>query len=553
MILNKSLIADFSLLMQARQYEAARAWFTYSKSKETHKVERVTSDGKVYFIDTGVEEEFIDKVLIWGNFFMNDYLRDESPSFHRDLIAFIFSKSNEYNAAPRGFSKTTMIQLCISFMVVNRMETFIVLIEKSFTEAAEVISAVRDVLKTNKRVQTVYGKLSVREAEEDDTKDPDAKGDLLLNGVRIRGKGFNTTIRGLKSKHSRPSKIILDDVESDEHINNPDQRRKYLDNYNKGIQPAVDIAGTIKVFGTILHFDSLLANLIKWHSGKVYRAYDPKDPENTLLWPQRWTFALLEKKREEMTSEHGSSAFAQEYLNDPVSDEVRAFRQEWLWRASRQITFEAIKGKRMNGYAALDFADSLSARADFTGVVVHLVDAQGNRYRVSCQRQKLNVLGKINLIFDVWKKWHPWGLREIGIEKKAFTDEVLPMFELECAKRNIYPILSELKPMKRAKSSRIKGNLQGPYETGKIWTIIDEEGNPIEDTEALLNELYNFPASKNDDLSDAEAYISDMLQIPLDDSPTKEVSENMQDDPFAGLFDKEVEIGSQFPDDDPFK
>ena len=70
-----------------------------------------------------------------------------------------------------------------------------------------------------------------------------------------------------------------------------------MENYNRGIQPAVDIDnGSIKVFGTILHYDSLLKNLITWHEGKIYRAYDPKDPERTLLWPQRWTYAKLMKK-----------------------------------------------------------------------------------------------------------------------------------------------------------------------------------------------------------------------------------------------------------------
>ena len=116
-------------------------------------------------------------------------------------------------------------------------------------------------------------------------------------------KGFNASIRGLKSREWRPSRIILDDVEDDEHIDNPDQRKKYIDNYNKGVQPAVDIDGVIKMTGTILHQDSLLKNLVESHNGEIFRAYDPADPKNTLLWPERWTYELLEEKRISMASQ----------------------------------------------------------------------------------------------------------------------------------------------------------------------------------------------------------------------------------------------------------
>lgn len=472
---------------------------------------------------------------------MSEYLRDSSPEFHRDLIALFFSKNNEYTAAPRGFSKTTIIQVCISFSVVNELDTFIVLVEKSFTEASEVLAGVRDVLVNNKKIRLVYGKLMYQ--EEDSEKDPDAKGDMLINGVRLRAKGFNTTIRGLKSKAYRPSRVILDDVETDEHIDNPEQRKKYMENYNKGIQPAVDIEGVCKVFGTILHFDSLLMNLIKWHMGRIYRAYNPDDPKNTLLWPSRWTFERLEAKKAQMMTDKGSNAFTQEYLNDPISEDARVFKYEWLWRQDRQVKFSDIKNKTFNGYAALDVADSTKEGSDWTGAVVHLVDNEGNHYRVSCKRERRNVLGKIDLIFEIWSKWRPYGLNEIGVEKKAFEDEIRPLLEVEKVRRQIYPIVSELKPMHTSKRSRIKGNLEGRYQTGKIWTIIDETGVPIENTEDLFNELYNFPAAKNDDLGDAEAYLIDMAEIPLketratknsepDDDPFENSNTGVQDDPF---------------------
>ncbi len=233
------LAEELKLLAEAQDWAALRTWFSYWNE----------------------ENELIDKVILFGRFFLPNYLRDKTPDFHRELIRENFSDRNEYTAAPRGFAKTTINQLSIIFQVANRMEKFIVVIEKSFNEAAEVIRGVVDQFKDNEWITLVYGNLvKANEQGSIDDKNKDAQGDVVINAVRLRAKGFNTPIRGLKSNEWRPTKIYVDDVESDEHINNEEQRKKYRENYAQGIVPAVDISGSIKVRGTILHNDSLLKN-----------------------------------------------------------------------------------------------------------------------------------------------------------------------------------------------------------------------------------------------------------------------------------------------------
>lgn len=539
MILDKQLKTDFEDLVEIGDKEAVQAFFT----------------------NYDTEDELIDKVLIWGHFFIPHYLRDESPEFHRDLIRRVFSDKNEYTAAPRGFSKTTVMQLCMMFICCHRMFKFVAIIEKTATEAAEVIKGVNDEFIDNEMINHYYGYLIGIGAEVDNlliehsVKQKDAQGDVFINGTRIRGKGFNSTIRGLKTRQWRPDLIILDDVEEDEHINSPDQREKYRKNYDKGVQPAIDVDKSIKVFGTILHQASLLNTLINNHGGKIYRAYDKKDPENTLLWPARWTFARLEKKKADMMSDgKSSSAFAQEYLNDPISDEDRKFKFEWLWEMipkpdkpdeqyqvpAHRITvteFNKIKRKTtLNGYAMIDVADTTTPGADFTGAIVTFIAPNGARFRVSCKREKRNVKGVIDLIFEIWETWSPKGLIKIGVEKKGFNDQILPLLEEEKNRRMVFPVVEELKPMGRNKENRIVGALQGFYETGKMISvgIKNEKGYfiPLEHTNELLNELYDHPSAKNDDLSDAEAYLPDIAVVPMADEERGSLHHNPVDDPF---------------------
>lgn len=505
------------------------------------------------------EEEMIDKVLLFGHYFLDHYFRDATPEFHRELIRRFFSRKNEYTAAPRGFSKTTILQLCCIFSIVNKKDKFIAIIEKTFTEASEVIKGIHDEFIDNEKMRDVYGDMIQRtRLMRWQINNPEARGDVFINGIRVRGKGFNSSIRGLKTRQWRPSRVILDDVEEDEHINNPEQRAKYDNNFRKGILPALDVNGSLKIFGTILHQDSLLNNLIASHKGKIFKAHEGSDPatapEDSFLWPSRWSRErLIQKRNDMMSSGQSTSAYAQEYLNNPISDEERSFKFEWLWEMidkpdstgqyrvpKHRITmedFEKIRRKTtLNGYAMIDCAGSTSINADWTGVVVVFVAPNGARFRVDVRREKRNIKGLIDLIFEVWDKWAPYGLIKIGLEKLAFDDQVLPLFDDEKRRRTSYPIIEELKPMGRSKESRIKGALQGFYETGKAISVVnvDVKGylKAVGDTEILLEELYDFPSAKHDDLSDAEAYGGDIIVTPLADEEKHSLQRTPQDDPF---------------------
>lgn len=474
---------------QTKDWSYVRAWFTYWDN----------------------EDELAEKVILWGRFFFPDYYRDDTPQFHFDLMRDLMSKDNEYNAAPRGFSKTTLEQTCIMFEVVYKLEKYIVLIEKAYDEAAEVLDAVRDGLldRGNMDIEdeqkaifisnafySCYGKLTLY--EEKSKKDKDAYGDMVINGVRLRGKGFDGPIRGLKYKAWRPTKIYVDDIEKDEHIESIDQRLKYKTRYKKRVVPAADPeVGKIKMLGTILHEDSVLKNMIDEHNGKIYRAYDLKDPENTLLWPDRWSIEKLEKKRKEMAEKGKSdSEFYQEYLNITSSDETRPFKWDWL-----QKTYDELP-EFMEIYVAIDVADSVNDTSDYTGVVVVGIDNKHNWHILYAKRYRVTITGLVDVVFDVWNKYKP---NRIGIEKKSFDDQVKPLLDVRSDETGIYPSIMELKHAGKRKEDRIIGALQGRFENGKI---LFADGLP-EDQKILQGELYDFPRGKNDDLADALAYISD--------------------------------------------
>lgn len=456
------------------------------------------------------EEEMVHKCHLWGYMFMPDYFRAKGCPAHLELIRGNLSKGNEYDAFPRGFAKTTINQLCIAFECANNMQRFIPIIEKTWNEASEVLEGIRDIF-TRELTLVVYGKLIGRTVDGAEAeRQPDAKGDVFINGVRLRALGFNKTIRGLKTKAWRPTKIYVDDVEEDEHIGNPEQRKKYLQNYLKGIMPSLDIDGSIKVRGTILHYDSLLFNLIEQHDGRIYRAYDKFDPTHTLLWGDYWSYEKLQEKRKQMESEGvGINAFYQEYLNEPISEEDRDFQWEWLVKTYKD---EDLKYKNLNLYAAIDVADATGEGNDSTGCVVEAIDDEGFWYNKLTKNYKVDILGLIDLIFELWAM--P-GMRCIGVEKRAFEDQVKPLLDKEIEIRGTHPNVVELKHGGARKYDRIKGALQGLYRLGKIYN----KENAQDDTNILRDQLYSMGggtiSAKHDDLADAKAYIAQIAEKPI--------------------------------------
>jgi phage terminase large subunit-like protein len=532
---NPKLVEDLELLTKAQDWGAIRSWFGYWESFD----------------------DLLDKVLLFGHFFLPEYMRDASPVFHRALLADYFSPHNTYDAAPRGFSKTTLLQCAVLFECANRLQRFVVFIEKTFTEAAEVLSAVREECVENEDLIACYGNLLNNEAsriEGKHSKAKDAEGDLIINGVRLRAKGFDQPVRGLKSRAYRPTKIILDDCEQDSHIRNPDQRQKYEENFNKGVQPAIDIHGSIHVFGTILHEDSLLSNLIRLHGGRVFRAYYLEGEEDyeraktfaeaaqvdgvgavLLLWRSRWSWETLTKKRDEMRSKGLSiNAFEQEYRNKPIAEEERKFRWEWLHNPLRRIGLDDLlkSGKTLVGYATIDAAESLNTGADSTASIVALIDPDGNWYLVDVRDDRRNITDLVALPFELWGKWKSHGLIKVGVERKAFADQMKPLLDEQKRLRNVFPVVEELKPMGRSKEGRILGALQGRFELGKVWVCLDAQGRPIGDTVKLLDQLYDFPSAAHDDLSDALAYISDIAQTPMKDENQPQSHRTPDDDPW---------------------
>jgi len=170
----------------------------------------------------------------------------------------------------------------------------------------------------------------------------------LNNGVMIRVLGAGQGLRGMKHRQHRPSLIIVDDLENQEHCESADQRHKLRDWFDKTLLKSGDERTNVIVVGTILHYDSLLANLTHPKPG----------PGQGVGWDRRVYQAV------ELFSEHPqlwemweSIRFGDEELNGEMGPDAAAA----FYQANRD---KMLDGTRVLWPQREDYEDLMILRAD---------------------------------------------------------------------------------------------------------------------------------------------------------------------------------------------
>ena len=298
-------------------------------------------------------------------YFVNTYFPHYVRSPEKSLLhKFLFSRLpeilrssegiNEATAAPRGEAKSTLVtQLFTLWCVVTGRKHYAVIVMDSIDQAYPMLEAIKAELEFNPRLKTDFpaacGQGRVWQAGTA----------VTANEVKIQVAGSGKKLRGLRHGPYRPDLAVLDDIENDEQVRNPEQRDK-LETWLKKAVLALGGAGQkfdVIYIGTILHYDSVLNRTLNnpfWHATKFkamlewpdrmdlwdrweelyrndgaevaeafYQAHkDEMERGAQTSWAARGVLALMK-----IRARDGHATFDSEYQNDPVSGEDAPFAE----------------------------------------------------------------------------------------------------------------------------------------------------------------------------------------------------------------------------------
>ena len=430
-------------------------------------------------------------VELFANVFFPHYCQHPFNKLHHDVFSsthFMERAIRRARGAPRGYAKSTLEAFILPIHdACYGLEAFILLISNTQGQADQKLADIRTEILTNAALIDFYGvhfKVSR----------PGAQRYTIYtahSATLFASYGAGAEIRGVRFGAHRPSKIVADDMEHSEEVNNEDLRRKYEDWFFQVISKVGNKLTNIHVIGTILHPESLLMGLTKnaGYDSKIYKAVvswssrqdlwnewtriytDLDDPERRpradafyesnkdqllagveVLWPEHESYLDLMKE----LIETGRRAFMKEKQNEPLGAEESLFEtMHWYHEVTDGLFIEKpghkdggvlipwselkdSKGRWLNAYGALDPATgqtkSKAGKAgDYSAIVVGIKDLKADRLLVHEDWTKRAAPTKfIQAVFDLDDKYD---FQKFGVETNLFRDLLIPNMNDERRRR----------------------------------------------------------------------------------------------------------------------
>jgi predicted phage terminase large subunit-like protein len=369
--------------------------------------------------------------------------------------------------APRGHLKTSFFS--IGYLIQRlkfNPDDEIYIFSKTDTQAVKILDKIKQLI--NKR---------------DFLKDLTREGSEFWNKTQIRcSNGATVYAQGLMSaiRGGHPKLIILDDPIDTQVIYSEEQNKKTIERYYSEILPMAEPNTQIIIIGTLQKENDLYGSLDKniWKL-KTYDAIVDEE-KKIALFPEKWSWEILEERRREICSQFGEKFWLKEYRNIAVNILGEIIKKEWLCFYEKEP-----EGLRI--FQAWDLSVGKDVeKGDFSSCITLGANEKGDIYVLDVFRERIDFPTRLKKIQEFAKKWKP---EQIGIENNVFQYDTVQTL----IKNTNLPI----KGIKTTQNKIEKFNIElAPrFENKKIFL-------KAEQTE-FINELLSLPRGTYDDQCDA--------------------------------------------------
>jgi len=436
-------------------------------------------------------------------------------------------------AAPRGYAKSTIISLVYPlWCVLYGKEIFVLIVSNTSDQAISRPNDIKKQLETNPLFLSDFPEVCSNKKP----KPWRSNRILLANGAMISAYGAEQQLRGVKKGKDRPGLIICDDLENLEQVRQEQQREKLKLWFTGTLINAGHPTTNFVVTGNVLHYDSLLANLLnpihnpgwiakrykaierfsdhpelwqQWSS--IFRRLSEFEEETgpeaakayfqancsamlegtQVLWPQREDYHSLMT----MLECDGTDTFYREKQNEPLDPNACAFREEnfhyWdhKYESSQQLIQSLGKDARLA--AACDPSMGKTRDGDYSAIIIIAKDTRdGVHYVIAADITRRTPDQTIEKIIEYCRIYH---IAKFSFEKNQFQQVMLDNLTRRAQQAGVHfhgrPVNSQTN-----KQARIEG--LEPLVTQGL--IVFSRRHQI-----LLEQLRQFPMGKHDDGPDA--------------------------------------------------
>ena len=455
---------------------------------------------------------------------------------HRELLSWWDredAKSHQLVLLPRDHGKSAMVAYRVARYITRNPTLRVLYISSTAKLAQKQLKFIKDILES-----PVYRRYWPEHVNEEITKrekwteweialDHPRRKEEAIRDPTIWTAGLETSITGMHCDIA-----VLDDVVVKENAYSKDGREKVSEQYS--LLSSIEGSDAVEwAVGTRYHPNDLFSVLLEMGVDKydengyvvgsdpLYEKFerqveDQGDGTGEFLWPRQQRYdgkwfgfdrEVLARKRAQYIDK---TQYRAQYYNDPNDAATAAISRDYFQYYSKDYLKRVdgnwfFKGRRLNVFAAVDFAFSREKKADSTSIVVVGVDFDYNYYVLDIDRFKTDKISEyFSHIVDTHRRW---GYRKIRAEIVSAQKVIVQDLKDNYIRRyGLALSIDEANPRKN-KEERIDAALQPRYANGQIWHYQGGNCQILEDELVLSN-------PPHDDVKDCLASVVEICVAP---------------------------------------
>ena len=422
-------------------------------------------------------------------------------SIHSEVISWWTreeAKKHQLLLLPRDHMKSALVAYRVAQRITKEPSVRILYVSATANLANKQLKFIKDIL-TCEAYRFYWPEMCLPEegkrekwTETEIAVDHPRRKEEAIRDPTIFAAGLTTTITGMHCDIS-----VLDDVVVYENAYTEEGRQKVKSQYSL----LSSIEGTDAeqwVVGTRYHPKDLYKDLIDMAadqyddtgeligSEQIYEVMerqveDRGDGTGQFLWPRQQRYdgkvfgfdaSILARKRAQYLDK---TQFRAQYYNDPNDiSSVGTQRENFQYYEPKHLRRDAgkwsIKGRPMNVFAAVDFAFSLSKKADYTAIVVIGVDSSNNYYVLDIERFRSDKISDyFSKILSLHQKWDFRKIRaEVTVAQAVIVEDLKTNY---IRPYGLALSIESYRPTRNtgSKEERMQAILQPRYNNMQIW------------------------------------------------------------------------------------
>ena len=454
---------------------------------------------------------------------------------HEELISWWQrqgAKENQLVLLPRGHMKSKLIAYRTAWWLTKHPETTILYVSATADLAEKQLYAIKLII--DSPIYRRYWKDMIH--EEEGKREKWAVAEIAvdhpqrkLEGIRdasVKAVGLTSNTTGFHA-----DVVVLDDIVVPGNAYTEDGREKVSSAYSQ--LASIENPGAFEwVVGTRYHPRDIYDTMVNMKE-QIYNDEGELESEENVyelfqrvvetngefLWAKQKrsdgkSFGFDAKELARIKAKYVDvTQFYSQYYNDPNNSEAANIDNDNFQYFDRAVLQNRegdwyIRDRKLNVFAAIDFAFSLRKQADSTALVVVGVDHQANYYVLDIDRFKTDRI--VDYYDHILRAWEKWGFRKLRAEVTVAQQTIVKELKDSYLKPNGIPlVIDEYRPTRHLgdKRQRINATLEPKYHNQQMWHY---KGGNCQVLEEELSQVH----PPHDDVKDALANAIAISVVP---------------------------------------